>query len=189
MRSIRIVACAFFVFMCIPIGKVSGADWKYIGASSIDDTKVLVFYDAETVKSLANGHIIAWTKGANQSSLKNVLEEAVNDKDESSIINKNVHKQLEGYIPPFCLLRSDFNYYTIVDIMSWEEAANNFKVATLTHILWEIDCQEKMIMSVSADMYDNRGELKGISREKSEFDYIAPGTNADTLMKILCKSN
>jgi hypothetical protein len=178
-----------FVLVSVSTRFASGADWKFFSASSNDYIAGLWFYDAETVKSLPYGHIQVWAKVADQQSIDAILDNGLKDKSKSkgSIIKKTEKAVRERYIPPFCMVSKDIDYDTCLGIALSEEAASDLGAQTIRQALYEIDCKEQMIQTVSSRSYDRHGNRRESVNKKDTFSYIAPESSADWLMKILCE--
>jgi hypothetical protein len=68
----------------------------------------------------------------------------------------------------------------------WEEAANHADVKPRAKMLYEINCRERRIQSVSAITY----QRDGTTTFASDFDRwspITPDSTGDVLRRILCK--
>jgi hypothetical protein len=162
--------------------EVWGEDWKFFGGSVLlKDKTTIGYYDAESIEYLSNGNVRVWTKTVNPLEV-----ELMGSKKE--VIEKAAEKLVHGYHPPYVLLnpspKTSFDSY--VNIIIWEEAGNHHDIKPRLRVLFEINCEGKMIRTLSTIIYKKDGT--GTSRSTNgTWDYISPETNAETLRKILCK--
>jgi hypothetical protein len=73
-----------------------------------------------------------------------------------------------------------------LEIIEWEEAANHADIRPRARLLYEINCKERMIQTVSAITYKS----DGTTTFASDFDRwspIVPESTGDALRNILCK--
>jgi hypothetical protein len=158
-----------------------GADWKFLGGSVISkDGTVIAFYDAESTEYLSNGNVRVWTKAVNPSEV-----ERLSGKKE--VIKKAAEKVVRSYYPPYVLVnpypKTSFDDY--IEVVGWEEAANDVEIKARARVFYEVNCIDKMIRSLSTTVYSDAGVAS--SSKGGEWDYIGPETNSETLRKILCK--
>lgn len=159
-----------------------GADWKYFGGTVLEKgEKVIVYYDAESVEYSSNGNVRVWTKTITPSEVEKVIEK-------KEVIERTAHKVANGYYPPYILTnptpQPSFDNY--MEIIGWEEAANQGETQPRARILFEINCKTKMIRFLSATSFRNDGGIKSSTSTPDEWSHISPETNSDTLHKILC---
>ncbi|MGA2517917.1 MAG: surface-adhesin E family protein [Thermodesulfobacteriota bacterium] len=161
--------------------EVWGADWKVFGGSVLSKDKTTIgYYDAESIEYLSNGNVTVWTK-----TVKTLEVEMIGSKKE--VIEKAAEKLVQGYHPPYVLLNPypKTSLDSNLDIIMWEEAANH-DIKPRLRVLFEINCEEKMIRTLSTIIYKKDGT--GTSRSiNGTWDYISPEINTETLRKILCK--
>ncbi len=72
-----------------------------------------------------------------------------------------------------------------INIIVWEEGANDAEIRSRARVLFEVNCKDKMIRSLSTTLYNDAGVTS--SSKGGEWDYIGPESNSETLLKILCK--
>jgi hypothetical protein len=158
-----------------------GADWKYFGATMLDRGEAIGFYDAEGVEQLSTGNVKVWTKAFTD---KAEFARAANRKTN---IDSAAKKLSEYYVPPLCLVDSKDceKFETVVNMVSWEVTANDAYLQPRVRILFEIDCGNRMIRTLSTILYKKRG-ISGSESTPGAWEHISPETNSDTLRKILC---
>jgi hypothetical protein len=73
-------------------------------------------------------------------------------------------------------------------MIAWEQAANRSDIPAYIRILYELNCNEKKLRTLSGTAYSKNGsEPKSHTDDNSQWTYISPETNAETLGKILCR--
>ena len=155
-KRLLIIALLIIGFYAV---EASGADWKFLGGSDVrDGEKVIAYYDAESLEYLSNGNVRLWTKAVYPSE----VERIANKKD---VIEKAAKKVVDAYFPPYVLLNPHpkTSYDDYVEIIAWEEAANHAEIEPRARFLFEINCKEKTIRTLSTIFYKWRqggGELK-----------------------------
>ncbi|MCE5265870.1 MAG: hypothetical protein LLG97_20360 [Deltaproteobacteria bacterium] len=160
------------------------ADWKYAGGALPDREigNTLEFYDAETVEYLSNGDVKVWVKAIDKSDVDGLVA------GEKAIMTKAAEKTAKSYYPPYFLSNPDpdASADACIEMILWEEAANHDDVKPRAKMLYEINCRERMIQTVSAITY----KRDGTTTFASDFDRwspIPPGSTGDVLRRILCK--
>jgi hypothetical protein len=160
------------------------ADWKYAGGALPDreSGNTLEFYDAENVQYLSNGDVKVWVKTIDTSDVDELVAR------EKTIMNKAAEKTAKSYYPPYFLSNPDPDASAdgCIEMILWEEAANHADVKPRAKMLYEINCRERMIQTVSAITY----KRDGTTTFASDFDRwspIPPESTGDVLRRILCK--
>ncbi len=178
---VRVGVVPIVGLLILGYAEVWGADWKYFGGAVLaKGEEAISFYDAETVEVLSDGNVRVWIKAfTDKSEFKKVQVK-------KEVIEKVANKLVRKYYPPYVLLHPypETTYDTYIDIIGWEETANDPEVRPRTRIFLEINCKAKMIRSLSVTSYDRAGVSS--SAKGGEWDYIGPETNGETLHKILC---
>ncbi len=171
------------IFICSPsFSSLWGADWKLVGGSSSKGIDVLSFYDDESVDRRSNMNIKVWTKNVKKSDLERVN----NKQEEKKIIDAAAKKLISGYEPPYSAVQKDTTSDDTIGIILWEEAIKLHEVKVLSTILWELDCKEKRIRTLSVTVYNKDKTIRSPSIP-SDWNYAAPESTGETLFKILCK--
>lgn len=181
-KSILII---MLVTLIIVYKEASGADWKYFGGATLPKKEIVItYYDDESIEYLTTGNVRVWTKSVNSSEVEKITQK-------KGVIEKAAKKVIQKYSPPYCLLNPypKTSYDDYINIIGWEEAANNSAIEPRARILFEIDCNGKMIQTLSTTIYEKKGGVTKGSGAPSEWSYISPETNSETLQKILCKNN
>ena len=169
-----------FLILGLSCIESSGADWKFIGGSVLQKSeKVIAYYDVESVESLSNGNVRAWTKAVSISEVERVS-------NLKEVIEKSAEKVAHGYYPPYVLLNPKTKYDDYINIIGWEEAANYDGIKPQLRTLLEVNCKEKMLRDLSTIVYKKNG-MTASNSNIGKWDYISPETNSETLLKILCK--
>jgi hypothetical protein len=162
--------------------EVHGADWKYLGGSKVAKGEdAIIFYDAEGVERTPNGNVRAWTKAFTDKAAFNRTEK------KKKTVEGAARKLVVGYVPPYCLVdpKNCPSYDTAIDMIGYEETANDTYLQPRMRALYETDCEKKMIRTLSIILYKKNG---GVDSESNpgEWNHISPETNAETLHKVLC---
>jgi len=162
-----------------------GADWKYLGGATLPKgQQAIVFYDSESIEYTKDKTIKIWTK-----SFKLTDFISVKNRNENKVKEKSAAKQKTQYYPPYTLVNPKTSFDDYVEIISWEEVANSFKIKTRAKVLFEIKCADNMIRTLSIINYKYIGDIESrrTSTITGAWTHISPKSNADTLQKILCK--
>jgi len=181
-KNVQSIICLVILFLFA--NHVWAADWKYFGGTVLPKSEtVIAYYDAESIEYLSNGNIRVWTKAVNPSEVTKILEK-------KEVIKKSAQKLAQGYFPPYVLLNPypKTSYNSNIDIIAWEEAANHYEIKPKARILFEINCNEKMIRTLSTILYKNDGGVTNGSNDPDKWSYISPETNAETIKNIVCSA-
>jgi hypothetical protein len=155
-------------------------DWKFYGTATVDGLKSSCFFEANgVIRVRAINHIKVWTKCL----LQNDLEGVDTKKDiGAKAIDNAARKMVAGYIPPIALVE-DLNADLATQIMASEEIANLAPLEPQMRGLYELDCGERKIRTLSYSI-----SSKGKSGSINLGDWlVSPETNANRLLKILCR--
>jgi hypothetical protein len=173
-----------FVILVITVLEANAADWKFIGGTLLKKTsgETLAYYDPETVQYLPNGSVRVWIKAVDASEVDRLLAK------EKTIVKTTAEKVANGYCPPYVLSnpKPEPSFDTYMEIVAWEEAANHAAIKPRAKLLYEINCKERMIQTLSAVSYKTDGTTES-SSGAGQRNYISPESNGETLHKILCK--
>jgi hypothetical protein len=160
------------------------ANWKYAGKalSEKENGRTLAFYDAENVEYLSNGDVKVRVMTIAAPEIDDLVAR------EKDIIKKAAEKAAKSYYPPYFLTNPDpgASADEYIEMILWEEAANHGDMKPKSKRLYEINCNEKKIQTVSAITY----KRDGTTTFASDFDRwspITPDSNGDALHRILCK--
>ena len=159
-----------------------GADWKFYGEGGPPKSDALIaYYDAMSIERLSDGHVKAWTKGISPSEVERImtLEE---------VTKRAALKIKAGYVPPYILShpKPEPGYEVNTRIIYWEEAANYDVIKSKLKVFYELNCKAKEIQTLSSISYTNDGKTEARS-DADKWISISPGSNSETLHKILCK--
>ena len=175
-----------FIILFVAIGLTSieaiGAEWKFGGgATRFKGEKTTIFYDSESVEHTSGGTVKVWVKAIKQSEFNMVMK-----KNEKQVIEKSAKKVANRYYPPYALASPKTSFDDCIDIISWEELANSYEIKTRSIFLFEINCADKKIRTLSGVSYKNNGEIES-STKIGDWNYISPESNSEMLQKILCQ--
>ena len=174
------------ILAILVIGTVgaSAADWKFLGGALLKKKsgETLAYYDAETIQYLSNGNVRVWIKAVDASKVDRLATK------KKEIIKTAAEKVANGYYPPYVLSNPNPqpSFDTYMEIIAWEEAANHAEIKPKAKLLFEINCKDRMIQTLSAVMYKGDGRTESAS-DTGKWDHISPESNGETLHKILCK--
>ena len=173
-RLAHLLAFTLFTVVVMRIGFAqTDADWKLYGAASIGGT-VWCFYDANGLVREPGNQIRVWTK---------CLPGVDDKKPTDEMVNDAAYKIMHGYVPPIVVV-AGMMLGQVSDVVSYEEIANLGDIEPKGRIFYEIGCPERMIRELSIDIRTK--DKFGSSDTPSEWKHVAPETNADHLLKILC---
>lgn len=180
MRKLLFIAFLMTAFQ--HSAEAQGTDWKYYGEGTLQKSEdVMAYYDAGSIEHLSGGHVKAWTKCISRSKVESTVNyEAVTERAKRKIE--------AGYVAPYILSNPkpqpsyDINMRTTV----WEEAANLDVIKPKLKVLYELNCRARKIRNLSVISYKNDGGTDTRS-EPDKWISIGPGSNSETLYKMLCK--
>jgi hypothetical protein len=182
--SVGIVLLAAVIFLTGFLTDELRANWKYAGDPLLEKEsgKALAFFDAENIQYLSNGDVQVWVKAIEASEIDRLVAR------EKEIVKKAIEKMAKSYYPPYFLSNPnpEPSADEYIEMIEWEEAANHTDIKTRARFLYEINCRERMIQTISAVTYKS----DGTSTFTSDFDKwssIVPETTGDALRRILCK--
>jgi hypothetical protein len=179
-KTILITVLATLVGCCL---EASAADWKYLGGALLKNKsgEMLAYYDAESVQYLSNGNVRVWIKAVDVSEVVRLTTK------KKEVIKTTAEKVADGYYPPYVLShpypQTSFDDY--MEIVAWEEAANHSEIKPKAKLLFEVNCKDRMIQTLSAVIYkgdDETASTSGIDK----WNHISPESNGETLQQILC---
>ena len=184
-EKIKVAILIFLMPILLSRIEAIGADWKYLGGATLPEgQQTIVFYDSESVEYTKDKTIKVWTKSFKLSDL--IL---VKDRNKDKVIEKSAAKQKSQYHPSYTLINPKTSFDDYLEIISWEEVVNSFKIKVRAKVLFEIKCAGNRIRTLSIVSYKYIGDIESTrsSTIKGAWDRISPKSNADTLQKILCK--
>ena len=155
-------------------------DWRIVGATS-GTTTAYVFYDANSVRKLSNGHLQVWLKAIPANETYKAADEVSKDPAHLDAMQK---KLATGYVPPVAL-EQELSRKDIAVAVVREEVANSADIQPIMRMLEEVDCANRVTRDVSLQA---NIEGKQVSVEKTgEWHHIAPETNMSRLHLALCR--
>ena len=189
----KAVFLTLLITIFLTVAGAYGADWKYHGASELSKGEhVIAFYDNESVERLPGGNVRVWVKAITEAEWKRMSKRIVN-KEEKQTMDKVAEKIVSGYVPPYVLAKPEemqaleANNIDNIDIIVWEEIADSPNTKPRMKMLCEINCKEKKERMLSISVFDTDGEIHS-DNSTGAWIHIAPESNTETLMKILCKT-
>jgi hypothetical protein len=160
------------------------ANWKYAGIASLekDSPHALAFFDADNIQYLPNGDVTVWVKTIDASEINRRVA------GEKELAKKATEKMAKSYYPPYFMLNPDPDpgIDTYIEMIEWEEAANVSDIRPRARILYEINCRERRIQTLSAVTYKSDGTTTFTS-DFDKWSDIVPESTGDTLRRIVCK--
>ena len=160
------------------------SSWKYAGGMLPENEsgRALAFFDEENIQYLSNGNVQVWMKAVDASEIDRLVAR------EKDITKKAMDKMAKSYYPPYFLSDPDSNPSAdaYIEMIEWEEAANRADSKPRARVLYEIDCKQRTIQTISAITYKRDGTTT-FSSDFDQWSDIVPGSTGDTIRKILCK--
>ena len=171
----RNLTLSVIITVCLLAGNAFCADWKIYGEfTAVPDVHKFLFYDSNSIIN-TNNSIKLWVKIVLARDVEKISEN-------KSVLERATKKLADGYIPPLTKI-----YPQIANAAYLEEAAYDQSVKSEAEILYQVECNENKIRKISGASADKKGVLNqpfGISN----WERIAPESNADNLAKIVCGS-
>lgn len=175
-------AMRFSVLACGLLTMIPGAnaaEWKVFGAHETNGKKELLFFQADGVVRKPSGYVQVWVKILKQSDIDRVAGHK--DKQRAG---RMVERLLSGYVPP--ILRNEKKndadqvfYFTLA-----EDVASTAEVKVRTRILYEVDCAERLVRTLSVYVANDKSSKS--SDEVGTWAHVAPESNADELLPLVC---
>jgi hypothetical protein len=159
-------------------GQASSVDWKMYGST---DGPSHCFFEAKGVLKIPDRHIRVWTKCLLEKDLDGI--DAQKDFG-GKILENAVQKIARSYVPPIALVEGNISFDQSVAITGYEETANIAPIEPQARIFYELNCSEKMIRELSISL--KVGGKSGSTDKPSDWKHVAPETNSNRLLKILC---
>lgn len=161
------------------VANASCSDWKYYGGTEIKPKGLLfAFYDSDSIKR-TDKYIKVWIKSV----LDKDIELFASDENSMQSINENAtSKVASGYFTPYSKVTPEVK--RDINFVKLEETANNSSLSVKHKMLYEIDCIENKVRTLTMMSFDN-GKIEEIN-EMGNWSYISPDSNTETLGKILC---
>ena len=179
----KILFIVLTIISLLTVTEAQSEEWKFFGGTTLlKGEKTISYYDTESIEYGSIGNIKVWTKTVTQSEFQKIVQQ-----EQSQIVDKSAKKIANGYVPPYSLFVSkNTNFDEVIDIVTWEEVANSFQIKPRVKILFEINCKEKRIRTISVTYFKDDGGVAS-SKNSGEWSYISPESNGETLQIILCK--
>jgi hypothetical protein len=153
-------------------------DWKLYGSASFGAaSNEKCFYDAAGVQRRADNLIRVWVKCLSQSDIDRI---DIEHDYEGKILNRAAQRIVNKYIPPLATI-TDISFDDATGVVAAEQIADITFIEPTARILYELDCSERKLHELSLNI---RNRSSGDARPWS---YAAPETNADRLLKLLCR--
>lgn len=158
--------------------------WKYAGGAlhGKESKPTLTFYDAESVRYRDNGDVQVRVKAVDASVIDGLIER------EAEIVKRASEKTAKSYYPPYVLTNPDPDggADAYLEVILWEEAANQDGLPSTSTELYAIRCREGMMQRISSILY----KADGTVTYASDFDRwspVTPGSTGGVLHTILCR--
>ena len=154
------------------------ADWKLYAFTATKKQAVLFYLRSEIVRT-PPGHVQVWIKALDYGK----INRAYNHLDQKGGVFQNSAKKVAtGYEPPFgTVTKLDQNQ--LVDIVVFEELANEASINPTLRVLYEIDCPQKLLRQVSL----MGGQPTQTDSRVHEWEHVPPESTVDTLSKLICQ--
>src|SRR5262249_44877309 len=142
-------------------------DWKLYGIADADE---LCFYDALGVVQRPDGHVRVRTKCLLREDIV-----AIDPKQEvgNKILAEAAKKLNSGYVPPI-LVGAETDREQTATTVAYEQAADISGISSHSSTFYELDCTQKMIRELNANMPVN-GQQGSSSEPDGQF--IPPQEN------------
>jgi hypothetical protein len=153
--------------------------WRLIGFSEKHKKRSdMIFYDSSSVEILENGILRLWIKDVAASTVKK-------SENDSDIVNKSAKKIAEGYVPP-CMKAntSKFGDADTHEIILFETTANLRRTQPSTMMQTEVDMRNLLFRTLLIRVCKPNGTIE-TGPHGVDWNKIAPGSNFETLYKIL----
>jgi len=160
------------------------ANWKYAGGALTEKEggRWVAFFDADNIQYVSNGDVQVWVKAIDESEIDRLVA------NKKEITKKAIEKMAKSYYPPYFL--SDPNPYpsadAYIEMIEWEEAANHAEIKPRARLLYEINCRQRTIQTITTITYKSDGTTTFAS-DFDKWSDIVPESIGDTLRRIVCK--
>jgi hypothetical protein len=139
----------------------------------------MIFYDSNSVEILENGILRLWIKDVAASTI-------IKNENDSDIIARSAEKAVEGYVPP-CMKAntSKFGDADAHEIILFETIANLRRTQPSTMMQTEVDMRNLLFRTLLIRIYKPNGTIATSAVPEPDWNKIVPGSNFETLYKIL----
>jgi hypothetical protein len=194
MRTI-IASLALMGATAAALGQTVATDWKYYGsveATHVRGQKVpaaYIFFDAKGVRQLPDHHLNVWAKSLSKASVDAFTSTMATDPPLSAAFSERIQSK---YMPPFAAVTGESpekDEKGYVSSVFWEAVANTKTLPLTSRILYDIDCVQRRLRSLSLQLWTEKSDAAGLSFDQAgDWEYAAPDTNAGYLIAIVCPS-
>jgi hypothetical protein len=170
--ALAVMACARFA-----VALDSPSDWKLYAFTAGKNQAVLFFLASEIVRT-PPGHVQVWMKAVDYTKLdkqRNTLDK------KGDVIERSAEKVSQGYVPPFgttTKISSD----EALQIILFEQMADEASVPPTLRILYEFDCAQKIFRPLSIIGSHGVNESKAPT-----WDHVPPESTIETLSRLTCR--
>jgi hypothetical protein len=196
MRTI-VASLALMAATAAVVGQTAATDWKYYGSAEARQMgegfgkipATYIFFDAKGIRQMPDHHLNLWAKSLPKAEVDALTSAIATDPALGAAFTERIQSK---YIPPFAAAtgaspEKDKKGY--ISFVFWEAVANTKNMQPTSRILYDIDCAQRRIRSLSLQLYTDKTPPEGLSsNEAGDWDYAAPDTNAGYLMAIVCPS-
>ena len=154
-------------------------DWRmYTGTDDLS-----AFYSVPSIVRDKDGKVRVWAEILENADFIRVAP-IVNAQPFSDIL---VTRLKAGYVPLFVQVRPQYTKKLVVEITLAEEIANERLAPPMSLFLTEVDCTRTRSRVLQSIDYSNYGTPVQSLAHPSAWQYAAPQTVAEKLMKFVCR--
>ena len=171
MRKLKLGALAILPFLM----GAGDSNWKWFALSpgKIGGELLESFFDINSVKHTANGHVQVWTKS--------LSDKEMNDSKLGVAGIGQAAGRLAHYYVPLAARTDSMNKTQIINIVIAEAYANEGVLVPKMEELFEVNCKDETLRTLSVHTDDNHD-----TENPTVWEHIAPETNGWRLMKLVC---
>ena len=171
---------------------LSASDWRFAGTSNEKGTVKVMFFDKSSVVRTDLG-VRFWVESIPKRSLD---RPAIPKASLQAAMERAAGFVARGYVPGLLKLegvRSQFNSdedfkLEVAGIVAYEEIAKEPLTRVSEKICVEINCKARMIHFVQWIRFNRKGDAVLDPLRSTQWQYIAPDSNAERWMEMLCAS-
>ena len=166
------------------------SDWQLAGPVKSKRVDGLLFFDAASVDHSSPTKVRVWAKALSTKAMDRYW-----NKHQKDITTQAADKIVHYYAPSYMRLERVMNQYKdpkayTADaglLTGYELIANTNAVPPAVMFLFEIDCSGKRYRALSLTTFTPSGDLDNTTTTpNTPYNFIAPDTNAEGLMHMLC---
>jgi hypothetical protein len=171
-----LIAAATLQWASLPAASQGTSSWHLYGGTN--DT--IDFFSSTDFTRRPDGHVEVWVKGLKKKQVDQVMDKTLKDKERMKQLIVKVMA-----VTPWIAEVEEVSQEDQQVIVLEEEIANTAEVPPVMRMLFEFDCGNRLMRTLS--VYMVKDGRTGQSDKASEWMHIPPESNGSTLAALVCQ--